>query len=251
MIYFCLFILGAVLGSFYLVIGLRRPLNESIITPRSHCDSCSHTLKWYELIPIVSYILQKGHCRVCKAKIPFIYPLIEIISGLLFVLSYYIFGFNYQTLLMLLICSLLIIIYISDFKYFIILDGPLIIISILILIVKFYFQGFNTLIYSIVVGLVMVLIMFIIKLIGDKVFKRESLGGGDIKLAFVMGVILGFKLALISLILASFIALPYAIYLIIKKQGKEMPFGPFLITSLLIVFIFSPYINDFLKMFYL
>ena len=249
-IYILLFIIGSIMGSFYTVIGLRRPLNESIVSPRSHCESCNHTLKWYELIPVVSYVIQAGRCKFCNSKISSIYPIIEVLSGLLFMLSYILFGFSYKMIIMLLLSSLLIIIYVSDFKYFVILDVPLIIFSLLILITKYIFLGYKATLYSLIAGLVMFLIMYLIKLFGDKVFKRESLGGGDIKLAFLMGIVLNFKLALVSLVFSSFIALPYAIYLIISKK-EEMPFGPFLITSLLFVFVFADTISNVLKIFYL
>ena len=136
MIYIYLFITGIILGSFYNVVGLRRPLNESIIKPRSHCPKCNHVLSWYELIPLVSYFIQKGKCRNCHKKIAKEYPLIELLTGLLFVLSYFIFGFSYNTLLMLIISSLLVIIFVSDFKYYVILDGPLLIFGSLILNIK-------------------------------------------------------------------------------------------------------------------
>lgn len=248
MIYLYLFIVGASLGSFFTVIGSRLPKDESIIKPRSHCDECNHTLKWYELIPILSYIFSGGRCRTCNAKISRMYPLIEILSGALFVLSYFAFGFSYNTLIMFILSSLLIIIFVSDFKYYIILDSPIIISSILILIIKYFDVGLKTTGIYLLSGLGMFVTMYLIKLLGDKMFKRESLGGGDIKLSFVIGLTLGFRLALFSLVLASFLALPYACIQIIRKQeGKEMPFGPFLVSSLTIIFIFIEYFNSLLN----
>ena len=122
-----MFIIGAVLGSFYMVVGDRLPNNESIVVPRSHCSKCNHTLSWYELIPIVSYIIQRGKCKNCHTKLSISYMLIEILSGTLFALSYYLYGFNYEFFMSIIISSLLIIIYVSDFKYLIINDEPLII----------------------------------------------------------------------------------------------------------------------------
>lgn len=81
--------------------------------------------------------------------------------------------------------------------------------------------------------------MYLVKLFGDKAFKRESLGGGDIKLAFFIGCTLGLRLAFVSLIIASFLALPYASYYVVNKQEREIPFGPFLITGVLITFMLS------------
>lgn len=246
-IYLYLFIAGLVLGSFYTVVGLRGPLNKSIIKPRSHCENCNHQLSWYELIPVLSYIIQKGKCRSCNQKISIIYPLIELLCGFLFCLSYYIYGFAYQTLIMLVLSSLLIIIFVSDFKYYIILDSPLIISSALIFLIKLIFSGYRQALISLLCGLTMFLVMYLIKLLGDKIFQRESLGGGDIKLSFVIGLTLNIRLAFISIVLASFIALPYALYLMKKDGNKEMPFGPFLVSGLLVTFLLSNYIINFLN----
>lgn len=234
-----MFIIGAVLGSFYMVVGDRLPNNESIVVPRSHCSKCNNTLSWYELIPIVSYIIQRGKCKNCHTKLPISYMLIEILSGTLFALSYYLYGFNYEFFMSIIISSLLIIIYVSDFKYLIINDEPLIIAITLSIITNFIFLGTIKGLYLIISGLVMFSFMYLVKLFGDKAFKRESLGGGDIKLAFFIGCTLGLRLAFVSLIIASFLALPYASYYVFKKQEREIPFGPFLITGVLITFMLS------------
>ena len=81
--------------------------------------------------------------------------------------------------------------------------------------------------------------MYLIKLIGDKLFKKESLGGGDIKLSFVIGFVLGFRLSLLALILSSFLALPYSVASLKLQKNNEVPFGPFLVSSLFIIFLFQ------------
>ena len=131
-----LFIIGTVLGSFYLVIGTRLPLKENIITGRSRCDYCKETLKWYELIPIISYVFQGGKCRHCHKKIKIEHILAEVITGLLFLFGYLYFDMTIKLGIYLVILSLAIIICISDFKYMIILDSPLIISGILLNILK-------------------------------------------------------------------------------------------------------------------
>ena len=88
------FILGAILGSFYHVLATRLAEEKSIIYPPSHCPDCKHRLKWYELIPIVSYIIQGGKCRKCKKVIPISYLLMEIVTGILFSVCYNEFGFS-------------------------------------------------------------------------------------------------------------------------------------------------------------
>ena len=240
-------LLGMVLASFYMVVGLRIPNNESIIKPASHCDNCKKKLNWYELIPVVSYIIQGGKCRGCKSKISIFSPILEIVSACLFALGYYLYGLSYELYAYLIIVSLLEIIFVSDFKYLVILDGPLFISIILIVVLKFIYFGFVPGLKSILAGLLFFIFLVTVKFCGDKFFKRESLGWGDVKLVIFIGVVLGIKLGLIALVIGSFVALPYAVYYIIKKQEKEIPYGPFLILGVYIVFIFMDYISEFIN----
>lgn len=233
-----LFIIGACLGSFYLVVGKRLPKNEDIIFSRSKCDNCNHTLFWYDLIPIFSYIFLRGKCKYCHKKISITNLLIEISMGLLFSIGYIYMGFSYRYFIYLILISLMILIFITDFLYYIILDSPLVVSSILIIILKLIYNGYKDTILSILSGIVIFLVMYLIKIIGDKIFNRESLGGGDIKLSFVIGLTLGFRLSLISLILSSFLALPYSVASLKLQKNNEVPFGPFLVSSLFIVFLF-------------
>lgn len=234
-----LFIIGECLGSFYLVVGKRLPINEDILFSRSRCDKCKKNLKWYDLIPIFSYVFLKGKCRYCGGKISPINLIVEISMGLLFALGYHFIPIGYNFYAYLVLTSLMILIFISDFSYYIILDSPLIISSILLFILKFIYFGYKDALLSLISGIFLFLVMYLIKIIGDKIFKRESLGGGDIKLAFVIGYTLGFRLSLIALILSSFLALPYSVASLKLQKNNEVPFGPFLVSSLFIVFLFQ------------
>lgn len=238
MVYVILAIFGLIFGSFFLVVATRLPEGNSIIKPGSHCDNCKHELKWYELIPIVSYALQKGKCRSCGAKIPFITVIIEIITAFAFMLPYYLYQFDYKFYALIILLSLTIIIFISDFKYYIINDSPLFISILLILGSKFYFFGSKVLLYSVISGLFMFVLFLMIKFFGDKAFKKESLGGGDIKLSILVGSTLGIKLGLTAFILSAFIAFPYALFVTFFKKEALVPYGPFIIVALDIVFIF-------------
>lgn len=244
-----LFIIGACLGSFYLVVGKRLPKNEDIIFSRSKCDNCNHTLFWYDLIPIFSYIFLRGKCKYCHKKISITNLLIEISMGLLFSIGYIYMGFSYRYFIYLILISLMILIFITDFLYYIILDSPLVVSSILIIILKLIYNGYKDTILSILSGIVIFLVMYLIKIIGDKIFKRESLGGGDIKLSFVIGLTLGFRLSLISLILSSFLALPYSVASLKLQKNNEVPFGPFLVSSLFIVFLFYDKFSNIINLF--
>lgn len=252
MIYFMLAILGLVFGSFYLVVATRLPEEKSIIKPGSHCDNCNHELKWYELIPVISYMLQKGKCRSCGAKIPFLTVIIELITAGAFVLPYYLYGFDYKFFAAIVIFSLTIIIFISDFKYYIINDGPLFTSIIFIILLKLYFFNYKVILHSVLSGLIMFVLFLLIKFFGDRIFKKESLGGGDIKLAILLGVVLNLKLGLTAFVLSAFIAFPYALFVSIFKKEAIVPYGPFIIAALVIVFIFSSQVTQIVNtLFYL
>lgn len=236
LIYILLFVTGLVFGSFFNVVGLRLPKNESLISPRSHCVNCNHNLNWYELIPVFSYIFLHGKCKKCKTKISIQYPLVELATALLFVISFKLFGFSYNTLLSIVLSSIVIITIISDCKYMVILDEVLALGGILSLIILFFMGGLTFMLRHLISGTVLFIVMLLVKIIGDYAFKQESLGWGDVKLTFLAGMILGFKMGLIYIFLGALMALPYAIYTSLKKNDRMIPFGPFLVLSMLIIF---------------
>lgn len=232
-----IFIMGLLFGSFYNVVGMRLPNNKSIIFPGSHCEKCNHKLSWYENIPLASYILLGGKCKNCHTKISIWYPAIELFTGMLFLISYYTFGLTPEFAIAIIISSLVSIIFVSDINYYIILDSPLIIGSILIIIIKLLTTTLTSTLLSIGSGVFIFAIMYSIMLLGNLIFKKESLGGGDIKLSFVAGLVLGPKLGILYIIFGAFLAFPYAIYITIRNKENMLPFGPFLISSLLIIYL--------------
>ncbi len=240
--YIFIFIFGTLFGSFYGVVGTRLPEEKSIIKPGSYCPICKHSLAWYDLIPILSYVLTLGKCRYCHKKISIFYPFIELVTGLLFCASFALYGPNitYPLIISLLLFSLTIIIFVSDFNYYIILDSPLVITSIIVFILKLVYFGYKAALLALASGLILFVAMILIKKLGDFMFKKESLGGGDIKLSFVVGLVLGLKLGLCALILSTFIALPYSLLKVYLSEKKEVPFGPFIIGACTIVFLFMP-----------
>ena len=242
-----LFIVGTFFGSFYTCIANRLSKNESIIKPGSHCENCNHRLTWYELIPVFSFIIQGGKCRKCKIKLSYEYLITEIVTGILFAFSFYIYEFSYQTLIMIILSSLMVTVFISDFKYLIILDEVLIPSIILSIIVLYFIGGFELILSSLIRGVVLFIVLLIIKLLGDKVFKQESLGWGDVKLSFLAGLLLGFKLGLVYLFLGALIALPYGIISKHFKKEALMPFGPFLMISLYVIYTIPSWFNMILQ----
>ncbi len=244
------FILGCVMASFLTVVGIRLPKKESFIKGRSHCDSCNNVLKWYELIPLISYIIQLGKCRHCKKNIPFRSFLYELFTGILYLLSYIKFGLSINLIICLILISVILIVIVSDIEYMVIPD-EIIIISIIIFIIlntiKDGFYGFGMSIFG---GLIGFIIMYAVKLLGDILFKKESLGGGDIKLMGVLGTIFNYQAIVANIFLASIIALPYALYVTVAKKDGIIPFGPFLGLSALIIFMFGFNNLDFLDIIY-
>lgn len=240
------FILGSIFASFIHLYVLRLIRGESIVAPRSHCDKCNHTLSWYELIPIISFVILRGKCKICKEKIGYSSLISEIFLGLSFAVIYLIYGYSYETLIGFIIAATLLSIAISDFKEMIILDSTLATSIILTYILLFLEYGLRGVYKSFLYGVFGFVLFFLVKLLGDKIYKRESLGGGDIKLAFLMGSILPYNLFLIAIIIGSLAALPYALILSLSKR-KELPFGPFLALGLFIVFLFKDNIGTFVN----
>ena len=243
-LYIIFFIIGAIMGSFFHATATRLAKEESIIKPSSHCHYCNHKLKWYELIPIISFIIQKGRCTSCKKKLPISYIIIEIATGILYSISYHAFGLGSELIIALSFISILIINIISDIEYMIILDEVLLFGICLIIILYFFLFDFHTCAYHIIDGIIDFFIMYAIKIIGDLVFKRESMGGGDIKLMYLFGLVVGYKLSIVTIFLATFIAFPIAIVILISRKNNLIPFGPFLSMAAILILISKVNINE-------
>lgn len=247
----CFFILGTLLGSFYNVVGWRLPRGESIVSPPSHCPNCNHKLKFWELLPILSFFLQRGKCTSCKQKISWFYPIFEACCGLLFAFAFLAYGFTWQLLLVLTFISMLIIIMVSDFNYMIIPDEVLIIFGILLSIEITFLYGFNQLIISLGNGVLAAIFIYLLKLIGDFIFKKESMGGGDIKLLFVFGLVFGWESAIFSIFLGSLIGLPLSLIVLCKKKNDHIiPFGPYLSLGAIVILLTKIDINWLLNLLY-
>ena len=232
----CFFIIGLVFGSFFCCVGLRLSKGEKFINDRSVCDCCGHVLAWYDLIPLVSYIMLRGRCRYCKEHVSLLNPFIEIVTGILFALSYYSFGFSLELVLSLFIVALAMIVFSSDLTYMIIPDEVIIFFSIVFIILEFLLKGISGGVLSILSGVLLFFFMLLLMKLGNSLFKKESLGGGDVKLFFVLGLVIDSFLGLITIFLASFIALPVSLYLLYKNKEHMIPFGPFIIIAFLIIF---------------
>ncbi|HHY13458.1 MAG TPA: prepilin peptidase [Thermoanaerobacterales bacterium] len=247
MFYIIIFAFGAIIGSFLNVCIYRIPLKKSIISPPSHCINCGYRLKAFDLIPIISYIFLLGRCRKCGIKISIIYPIVEIITGVLFLYSYKRFDFTFDLFKVLILISILIISTFTDIEHGIIPDKIVIPGMLIALVLNIIFCIYNlpSFIGGFLLGGGFLLLLSII--------SKGGMGGGDIKLFAMIGLFLGFKLTTLSLLLSfifgSIIGLIFMI-LKFKKPKDTIPFGPFIALASIISVFFGDeiifwYINRF------
>jgi len=236
-IYLFIFIFGLIIGSFLNCVIFRIEKNEKFLFSRSYCPNCKHQLNWRDLIPIFSFLFLKGKCRYCKKKISIQYPLVEIFTGILFVLFVLFFEIRFpiidiREIGFLIIIPFLVVIFVYDLKHFIIPDKviyPAIVIALIYNLQRCDLLGRSHLLFS---ALGAAAFFGAIVLIS----RGKWMGIGDIKLAFLMGLVLGFPNILAALFLAFFLGAIIGIGLIIfnrKTLKSEVPFGPFLVTGTL------------------
>lgn len=244
-----IFILGLVLGSFANVCIYRMPRDLSVIKPNSHCTNCNKFIKWYDNIPIISYIILRGKCRNCGSKISLIYPVVELICGLLFLSMYFLFGFTYILAPFCLFVFSLLVITAIDFDFQIIPDEISFFLIILGLLISFFNPVLgDTISQRILNSFLGFLVgggsLLIVAIIGKWIFGKDAMGGGDIKIMAGVGAFIGWDKVLFSIFIACFLGSIVGIsMMLLKKIGKrqEIPFGPYLaISSFLVLFLPSP-----------
>jgi len=235
------FLFGLCFGSFLNVVIYRIPNGLSILSPPSFCPSCRTPIRFHDNIPILSYLFLQGRCRHCKAKIPLRYPLVELLTGLLFLLLLRRFGLSLEFLSMAIFLALLLPISFIDLEHKIIPD-VLSISGIFLGLLLSLFRNpisFKGSLFGLLLGGG---ILFLISFVYELFTKREGMGGGDIKLLAMIGSFLGVKGVLFSLIVASFIGTCVGIPLMIAKGADTkyaIPFGPFLSLSALIYIVYG------------
>ncbi|WP_179632165.1 prepilin peptidase [Clostridium peptidivorans] len=236
--YLIIFILGIIIGSFLNVCIYRIPKEESILYPPSHCTSCKGKLKSYDLIPILSYILLKGRCRYCREKVSIRYPMIEFLTGILYVLVYIKYGVTLETIKYIIMVSILIVIGMIDLDttnvYFkTTLTGFIVAVTFLALHVYMGLPVINYIYGSIIGGGTLSLIILITK---------GGMGWGDAEICSVCGLFLGFKLTLLMLFLSFIIGSVIGLALIaLKKKTRKdyVPFGPFIVVASIITILWG------------
>jgi len=244
------FILGAVVGSFSNVLIYRLPEKMSIVKPGSHCFNCGTPIKWYDNIPILSWLILGGKCRHCKAKISPQYFLVELFTAIMYVLTYLYFGLSVSTFLLCLIETALIVISFIDYKTYEISDSMLILMLACAIPMFFLKENLMESTYAEkLIGAGSVLLIYLIILIISRIIKKPLLGFGDVKLLIVMALIINYKVMILVIILASILAL--IVEIVIKRKKKEIiPFGPYLAAAFIIAMFFgNMLINFYLSLF--
>ena len=231
--YFLVLIIGLCIGSFLNVCIYRIPKEESIVFPASHCTSCGHELKFYELIPIVSYIFLRGKCIKCKSKISIKYPLIEILNGLLYLLLFIKYGLSFNFIFYCLLVSLLIVISIIDLESKYVYSSTTIVgvlLAIIYIIIGAYL-GEVKILNNLLGGLIGYGIIFLI------IILTGGMGEGDADIAGICGLFVGIKGVLVALFLAIILGGIFAsivLILKIKDRKSEIAFGPYIAIGTLI-----------------
>lgn len=236
-----IFLFGLTIGSFTNVLIYRLPREESIVFPGSHCPNCNHELKWYDNIPLFSYLILKGKCRYCKEKISIRYPLIELINGIIYLSFFTIFGLTLEFINLSLLTSILLSIAMIDLKHQIIPDSLVVSALVLNIIYKtasyFIYDmpfGFLDSVLGLLTGAGFFLIILLI--------SHGGMGGGDITLIGALGFSLGFKNTLLMILLSFIIGAIISLFLLafkFKTMKDPIPFGPFIIIAFYLSYFFS------------
>ncbi|MCK5684219.1 prepilin peptidase [bacterium] len=250
--YFVFFIFGTFVGSFINVLIYRIPRYESFIFPSSHCTRCGKILGFFDLIPVLSWIGNGGRCHYCAGRVSFIYPFVEILEGFIFMLAYHLYGGNpFFVAKCIVMLSFFVVISALDIKFQIIPDGMNL--SLFLTGAAFSFAGtflkvnesyvpfFDSYILD---GLFASFagggFLWAIGFLGEKIFKRPAMGGGDVKLAIGLGFFVGYKILIAGLFLSFFLGAFFGILLMIitlNKKSTYIPFGPYIFFSVCVVYI--------------
>lgn len=257
------FIFGLIVGSFLNCVIWRIGKKQSFLKGRSYCPNCKHTLRWYDLVPVLSFLSLNGKCRYCKKPISFQYPLVEMVIGLLFVFIYNYFQVNlletgigfgfYQAVFYSVIVSVFSIIFVYDFKHYLIPDEFIIFgSSVAALWLGFnYFQGIinwqDILIYlcsAVLASFFFFCLWFLT--------KGKGMGFGDVKLAFFLGLLLGFPNVVVGIFISFLLGAIIGLILVVAKKRKiksAVPFGPFLVIgSIIAIFYGAELVNWYLSL---
>lgn len=233
------FIFGTIFGSFYNVVGLRTPEHIPYNSDRSFCPHCKMILQYYELIPVLSYIIQRGKCRSCKNRISIVYPVTELITGCLFAFSYLYFGWQWELIISLLFISLLMIVFVADISYMIIPNKILLFFLPIFIGLRLFIQlePFYDALIGALLGYFLLLLIIVV--------SNGGMGAGDMKLFGVIGLVLGWKNILVTFFISSVIGALFGGWLIWSKKvnkSEPIPFGPFIVLAAIVSYFYGEYL---------
>lgn len=233
-LFIIIFVYGVVIGSFLNVLIYRLPLKENIATERSHCMKCGNKIKWYDLVPLISYILLRGKCRHCKEKISVQYPLVELANGIGYVWIFYTNGINADSILFCLCASALLVLSVIDWRTYEIPFGINVFIFILgVVRAILHLDMLADLLIGMVIVSIPLLILFYIT-------KGRGIGGGDVKLMAAAGLLIGAKEIVLALVLGCIIGSIIHIALMkICKKENVLAFGPYLSLGIIIAILYG------------
>ena len=235
-------VIGLCVGSFLNVVIYRLPNKMSLVKPASHCPSCKYELRWYDNIPVLSYLMLGGKCRKCKTRISFRYTAVELANALLWLLCAFLFWSKSIPLacIYMIVFSVFICVFFIDLEHKIIFDRFQIILLILGVASIFFDKDFGWLSH-VIGGVAGFSVFFLVSWGFEKLCKKEGLGGGDVKLAGVVGLLLGWERLLLGLLIAT---VPATVVLLILSRGREgesrqFPFAPFLVVGFGVSMLFG------------
>jgi|APSaa5957512622_1039677.scaffolds.fasta_scaffold35356_2 leader peptidase (prepilin peptidase) / N-methyltransferase len=235
-------LISSVLGSFFNMLIHRLPRNQEIVKKPSHCPKCQHKLTWLDLLPILSYLFLKGRCRYCREKIASRYLLVEISSVFLFTTCWLIFGPTYLFLKYSFFLSIMLLIFFTDLETKKIPDSLNYILICTGLFLAFYEHSIIDSILGLIIGsFIFLSIGFLAKLY----YKKDALGGGDVKLSGAIGAYWGLSIMLFSIYFSFLIGGLVSIFLIIlkKKTNQDyIAFGPFMVLGSILALLISDYL---------
>lgn len=252
-IYLFTFLIGLALGSFFNVLIYRIPRKESIAFPPSHCPLCNEHISFYDNIPVLSYIILRGRCRHCNARISPVYPFVELITGIVFLLIVIAYGLTIAAPVLMLCFSFLIVLSGIDMLYReinvyaliwpYVIAGVFIFLNTHMLPENLISPGVPDFRDAIIGSAAGALMFFLVRFIGSRIMKREAMGEADIYIAALTGLILGLQLFFFSLIFAGILGIIfYAMFSRIKSE-PEIPFIPFLSAGAFAALILGPFIS--------
>ena len=240
------FIAGLIIGSFLNVCIHRMPKKESIVRPRSHCVACGKTIPWYDNIPLLSYVLLRGKCRSCKKAISFRYFIVELLTASVFLLLFYHYGISAELFVFAALCAALIVVSFVDLAIQEIPDEislPGIAIG---LIFGFIFPaqlGQDTRLFGLAYSFLGLFagggLIYLMGLLGEAMFKKEAMGGGDVKLMAMLGAFLGWKLIILAFFMAPFFGSIVGIAAKIRKKEETIPYGPHLSIAAIVALLWG------------